>query len=133
MSLIIRCDTIGCSNSIVAYSTRVNTKRAIAFSFTILIHHTMIKVLSCNSLLSTTESIHSLTAACSNIALMTSITRSHVLHEVTIKHSLTHLCLLLICHILVLLVSTKSSNSCLIEHLLLLIHLVHIWQHFMDS
>ena len=65
--------------------------------------------------------------------LLPSIALSDIFHEVSIIHSVSHLCLIMLTFLRILRIS-ESSNSGLIEHLLLLIHLaVDMWKHLMDS
>ena len=130
--LIILSNTICSSNSIIAHSTRINAERAISISF-ILTHHAMIEMLTLDRLLLPTKPIHGCSAS---LRLMPGITLSHIFHEITIEHCLTHLLLIIsvLLHIRVLLsISTESSHSGLVERLLFLVHLIHIGKHFMDS
>ena len=64
--------------------------------------------------------------------LVTSITLPQFCHEITIEHGLPHLCLLLGLSEFLPLVDSKTANSGLIKHLLL-VHLIDIRKHFMDS
>jgi len=54
-------------------------------------------------------------------------------HEVSIKHGLPHLLLLLSLGQFVRIMVSIEADSSLVEHVLFLLHLVHIWKHFMDS
>ena len=80
------------------------------------------------------KSIHRLSSIWWSVILMASVALPNVLHEVAVEHGLPHLLRLSIigsCHIV--LVDSESSNSCLIEDLLLLlVHAIHIWQHLVD-
>ena len=65
-------------------------------------------------------------------ALLPSIALPDILHEVSIVHCVSHLGLVLSSFVGVLR-STKSSNSGLVEHLLLLINLsIDVWQHLVN-
>ena len=70
------------------------------------------------------KSVHSL--------LVTSITLPQFSHKIPIEHGLPHLCLLLGLSEFLALVDSKTANSGLIKHLLL-VHLIDIREHFMDS
>ena len=133
--LIVRCSSISSSNSVVSYSARTNTKRAISISFILIAHHRMVKMLSLYGLLLTSpKTVHCCPTSLGHVVLMSCIALSHIFHKITIKHCLSHLLLIILLHSIVLLsISPESSNSCLVENLLFLIHLIHIWQHFVDS
>ena len=84
MSLIIRCDTIGCSNSITSHSTRVDTKAAGSISITSISNGGMVDIFKMllSMMLLGIKIIY---------PLLPSITLSDILHEVSIIHSISHL------------------------------------------
>ena len=88
MSLIVLGNTIGCANSVAANATRVDAEGAGSISVTcvgdVLMVH-LIKWLSSMMLLRL-EIIH---------ILLSSVALSDVFHEVSIIHSVSHLCLIL--------------------------------------
>ena len=91
----------------------------------ILAEHTCVKMLALYRLL-IYETVHSVTSL-SEIILMSCITQPHIFHEISIKHCLAHLLLIILSlHIILLIVASKASNSSLVEHLLFLIDLVNI-------
>ena len=110
MSLVVCGRGICSSNPLVSDSTGIGGKTTADISVTC---HRLILVLIL-------------------VARLTSVALSELCHEVTIEHSLPHLCLLLGLRKLVTIILVESSNPCLVEHLLL-IQLVDIWQHLMNS
>lgn len=65
--------------------------------------------------------------------LLPSIALSDIFHEIAIIHCVPHLSLIMLTFLGILRIG-ESTNSCLIEHLLLLIHLtVDMREHFVDS
>ena len=128
MSLIILCDSISSTDSVASNTTWVNAEGACIISITCLSNVLLIylfKWLSSLMLLSI-EIVH---------ILLPSIALSDILHEVSIVHGISHLCLILTTTTTFIgsLWSTKSSNSGLVEHLLLLILSIYMWEHLVNS
>ena len=126
MSLIILRNTISSTNSVASHSTWVNAKGTCSISITCISNVLMIHLFKwlTSMMLLSIEIVHS--------SLLSSIALPDVLHEVSIVHSISHLCLVVSAFIWSLRIG-ESSYSCLIKHLLLLIHLsVHMWQHLMN-
>ena len=63
--------------------------------------------------------------------LLSSIALSDVFHEVAIVHSISHLCLVLLSLVRIH-IGTKTTNPCLVEHLLLIHLTIHVWKHLMN-
>ena len=65
--------------------------------------------------------------------LLPCIALSDVLHEISIIHGVSHLGLILGISFTGVLRTSKSSNSCLIEHLLFLVHLsIYMGKHLVN-
>lgn len=128
MSLISRsilmADTASSSNSVMTNAGCSSAKSGWTSSVSLMLsHHGHIILIS----LSRSEILHRLAVS--------SITLSEFGHEVAIEHCLSHLYLLILVTHLVWTIATwaKTTNSCLIEHLILIILCIYIWQHVMDS
>ena len=125
MGLIILGNTVGCSDSVASDTAWVDAKRACSISVTRIsniLMMSLVKRLSSMMLLSL-EIVH---------ILLSSIALSDVFHEVTIVHSVPHLCLVLITTFAWILRISKTTNSCLIEHLLFLDLTINMWEHLMN-
>ena len=126
VGLIILWNTVSSSNSVASHSTWVDTKWACSIPIACIGNVLMIHIFKwlTSVMLLGIEIVHS---------LLSSIALSNVLHEVSIIHCVSHLCLIMSTLIWILWVG-KSTYSGLIEHLLFLVHLaIYMRQHLMNS
>lgn len=119
VSLVIRCRSVCSSDPLVADATGIGGETGRCVSLT-----------AENLVL-----VESVAACLSGVSVLASVALSQFRHEITVEHSLAHLLLLLCLRQLLLVLASpciEASHSSLIEHLLL-IQLVHVWKHLVDS
>lgn len=125
MGLIILGNTVSCSNPVASNTAWVDAKRACSISITSvgnILMMSLVERLSSMMLLSL-EIVH---------ILLSSIALSDVFHEVTIVHSIPHLCLVLVTTFAWILRISKSANPRLIKHLLFLDLTIDMGEHLMN-
>jgi len=128
MSLIILGNAVCSPNSVASDTTWVDAKRACSISITGVGHVLVIHLF---------KWLSSLMLLCLEIVhiLLASIALSDVLHKVSIVHCVSHLGLVLSTTFAWILRISKSTYSCLIEHLFL-VHLtltIYMREHFVNS
>ena len=124
MSLVILGNTVSCTDSVISNTAWVDTKWACAISITCVAILMMILI----------EWLASMMLLCLEIIhiLLSSVALSDVFHEVAIVHGVSHLCLVLVTTFAWVLRITKTTNSSLIEHLLLVNLTIDMWEHLMN-
>jgi hypothetical protein len=115
VSLVARTSRVCSTYSLVADTTRLGSKAAASIS------------------LASWVLVLSMATGLSAVPVLASIALTKLCHEVAIEHCLPHLrCLLSLRQLVILAARVETTHASLVEHLLL-IELVHIGQHLMDS
>lgn len=125
VGLVVLRYAIGSPNTVISNTAWVNTKWTCAISITCISNALMVDVLKVlRMVLLSVEIVHCLLAC---IAL------PNVFHEISIIHGVSHLSVVVVGTFVGRLWTSKTSNSCLIEHLFLVHLAIYMREHFMNS
>lgn len=131
MSLVSRgvlmSDSTSCSNSIVSNTAGSCSEGTCSITSVALVHHLAHVVLS----------LLGLSLEASHGTIVSGIALSQLGHEVSVKHCLSHLDLLLAGVASLRAIDAEAANSSLIENLILLVcyHVtsIDVWKHLVNS